>query len=106
MTRKSGKYVLGDVEAFDVILSPVISEKASLLTEVNQVVFNVAGTASKPQIKAAIEKLFNVKVAAVNTLNRKGKVKFFRGMKGVQGDQKKAIVTLEAGQKIDVTTGL
>ena len=103
---KARKVVLSDVEAFDVILSPVISEKASLLTETNQVLFNVAPTASKPQIKAAVEKLFNVKVMAVNTLNRKGKVKVFRGMRGVQGDQKKAIVTLEAGQKIDVTTGL
>ena len=104
--KKARKVVLSDVEAFDVILSPVISEKASLLTETNQVLFNVAPTASKPQIKAAIEKLFNVKVMAVNTLNRTGKVKVFRGMRGVQGDQKKAIVTLEAGQKIDVTTGL
>ena len=103
---KARKVVLSDVEAFDVILSPVISEKASLLTETNQVLFNVAPTASKPQIKAAVEKLFNVKVMAVNTLNRKGKVKVFRGMRGVQGDRKKAIVTLEAGQKIDVTTGL
>ena len=104
--KKARKVVLSDVEAFDVILSPVISEKASLLTEANQVLFNVAPTASKPQIKAAVEKLFNVKVMAVNTLNRKGKGKVFRGMRGVQGDQKKAIVTLEAGQKIDVTTGL
>ena len=104
--RKKGKVALSDVAAYDVVVSPVISEKASLLTDSNQVVFNVAPTASKPQIKAAVEKLFNVKVAAVNTLNRKGKVKYFRGMKGVQGDQKKAIVTLEPGQKIDVTTGL
>ena len=104
--KKARTVVLSDVEAFDVILSPVISEKASLLTEANQVLFNVAPTASKPQIMAAVEKLFNVKVMAVNTLNRKGKVKVFRGMRGVQGDQKKAIVTLEAGQKIDVTTGL
>ena len=104
--KKSGKVVLSKQDAFDTILSPVISEKASLLTEVNQVVFDVAPTATKPRIKAAVEQLFNVKVAAVNTLNRKGKVKFFRGMKGVQGDRKKAIVTLEPGQKIDVTTGL
>ena len=95
-----------DVEAFDIIVSPVITEKASLLTEASQVVFNVAPGATKPQIKAAVERLFKVKVTAVNTLNRKGKVKFFRGMRGVQGDQKKAIVTLEKGQKIDVTTGL
>ena len=104
--KKSSKVALSDVEAYDIILSPVISEKASLLTESDQVLFNVAPGASKPQIKAAVEKLFNVKVAAVNTLTRKGKVKFFRGMKGVQGDKKKAVVTLEKGQKIDVTTGL
>jgi large subunit ribosomal protein L23 len=104
--KKASKLVLRDAEAFDIILSPVISEKASLLTEVNQVLFNVAATASKPQIKAAVEKLFNVKVTAVNTLTRKGKTKVFRGMRGVQGDKKKAIVTLEKGQKIDVTTGL
>jgi large subunit ribosomal protein L23 len=97
---------LSQLEAFDVILSPVITEKTTAQTEVNQVVFRVAPGASKPQIKAAVERLFNVKVKAVNTLNRKGKLKVFRGLRGVQSDQKKAIVTLEDGQKIDVTTGL
>ncbi len=91
---------------YDIIRSPVITEKSTLLSEHNQVMFNVAKTATKPEIKAAVEALFEVKVSAVNTLNRKGKVKRFRGMVGRQSDVKKAIVTLEDGQSIDVTTGL
>jgi large subunit ribosomal protein L23 len=70
------------------------------------VIFKVARTATKPQIKEAVEKLFDVKVKAVNTLIRKGKVKIFKGMKGTQSDVKKAVVTLEEGHRIDVTTGL
>ncbi len=95
-----------DPKHYDVILSPVITEKATVLSEKNQVVFKVAGDATKPQIKAAVEKLFEVKVKAVNTLVRKGKKKLFRGRPGQQSDVKKAIVTLEAGQTIDVTTGI
>ncbi len=95
-----------DVRHYDVIVSPVITEKSSLASEQNQVVFNVAGTASKPEIKGAVEALFGVKVKAVNTLVRKGKVKRFRGIKGKQNDVKKAIVTLADGDSIDVTTGL
>jgi large subunit ribosomal protein L23 len=95
-----------DPKHYDVILSPVITEKATLQSEQNKVVFKVAGTATKPQIKAAVEKLFEVKVKAVNTLVRKGKKKLFRGRPGQQSDVKKAIVTLEAGQTIDVTTGI
>ena len=91
---------------YDIIRAPAITEKATLLSESNQVVFNVAGTASKPEIKKAVEELFNVKVKAVNTLVRKGKTKRFRGVRGRQSDVKKAIVTLEDGQAIDVTTGL
>ena len=91
---------------YDIIRSPVITEKSTLLSEHNQVMFNVAKTATKPEIKAAVEALFEVKVSAVNTLNRKGKVKRFRGMIGRQSDVKKAIVTLEDGQAIDITTGL
>lgn len=91
---------------YDVILSPVITEKATAASEFNKVVFNVARTATKPQIKEAVEKLFDVKVRSVNTLVRKGKVKIFRGRKGMQSDVKKAVVTLEEGQTIDVTTGL
>ena len=93
-------------KAYDVIRSPVITEKATLVSEANQVIFNVARRATKPQIKAAIEQLFQVKVKAVNTLVRKGKKKAFKGIVSRQGDVKKAIVTLEAGQTIDVTTGL
>jgi large subunit ribosomal protein L23 len=95
-----------DPRHYDVIISPVITEKATLATERNQVTFKVARTATKPQIKEAVEKLFDVKVKSVNTLIRKGKVKAFRGSRGEQSDVKKAIVTLEEGHRIDVTTGL
>jgi len=91
---------------YDIIVSPVITEKATMASEHNQVIFKVSATATKPEVKAAIEKLFDVKVKAVNTLVRKGKKKVFRGIAGRQGDFKKAIVTLEEGHSIDVTTGL
>ena len=91
---------------YDVIRAPVVTEKSTLASEQNQVVFNVAKTASKPEIKAAIEALFSVKVKGVNTLLRKGKIKRFRGHLGQQSDFKRAIVTLEEGHSIDVTTGL
>jgi large subunit ribosomal protein L23 len=95
-----------DLRHYDVIVSPVITEKSTLASESNQVVFNVARTATKPAIKQAVEALFGVKVKAVNTFVRKGKVKRFRGVAGRQGDVKKAVVTLVEGQSIDVTTGL
>lgn len=95
-----------DLRHYDVLVSPVITEKSTLVSENNQVVFNVARDASKPEIKAAVEALFSVKVKAVNTLNRKGKTKRFRGIKGRQSDKKMAIVTLAEGQSIDVATGL
>jgi large subunit ribosomal protein L23 len=95
-----------DPRLYDVIVAPVITEKATLLSEENKVVFKVAMTATKPQIKMAVERLFDVKVTAVNTLVRKGKEKRFRGRVGYQSDVKKAIVTLAEGQTIDVTTGL
>lgn len=95
-----------DPRHYDVILSPVITEKATLASDKNQVMFKVARTATKPQIKEAVEKLFDVKVKSVNTLVRKGKLKMFRGRPGRQSDVKKAVVTLEAGHSIDVTTGL
>ena len=95
-----------DPRHYDVILSPVITEKATIASEKNQVIFKVSPTATKPQIKEAVEKLFDVKVKAVNTLVRKGKKKAFKGTLGQQSDVKKAIVTLEEGQRIDVTTGL
>ena len=95
-----------DLRHYDVIVSPAITEKSTFATEHNQVIFNVAKSASKPEIKAAVEALFNVKVQAVNTLVRKGKVKRFRGTTGRQGDVKKAVVTLVDGHSIDVATGL
>ncbi|MDF1586383.1 50S ribosomal protein L23 [Geminicoccaceae bacterium 1502E] len=91
---------------YDIIVAPVITEKATLLSEHNQVVFKVARDASKPEIKAAIEGLFGVKVTAVNTLITKGKTKRFRGQVGRRADVKKAIVTLAEGSRIDVTTGI
>ena len=95
-----------DPRHYDVIVGPVITEKATMLSEHNKVVFKVAKTATKPQIKAAVEKLFDVKVKSVNTLVTKGKVKVFRGRLGQRADVKKAVVTLEEGHSIDVTTGL
>ncbi|APF37870.1 Ribosomal protein L23 [Chelatococcus sambhunathii] len=95
-----------DPRHYDVIVAPVITEKATSASEQNKVVFKVARTATKPQIKAAVEKLFDVKVTGVNTLVTKGKVKRFRGMVGQRSDVKKAVVTLAEGQTIDVTTGL
>ncbi len=95
-----------DLKHYDTILSPVITEKSTMASEHNQVVFKVAPGATKPDIKAAVEALFSVKVKRVNTINRKGKVKRFRGIVGRQSGLRKAIVTLEEGHSIDVTTGL
>jgi large subunit ribosomal protein L23 len=95
-----------DLRHYDVIRAPAITEKSTLVSENNQVVFNVAKDASKPEIKAAVEALFGVKVKAVNTLVRKGKVKRFKTTIGKQQDVKKAVVTLVEGQTLDVTTGL
>lgn len=95
-----------DLRHYDVIISPVITEKATMVSEHNQVVFKVTPKATKPEIKAAVEALFGVKVTAVNTTTRKGKVKRFKGVVGRQSDVKKAIVTLAEGQSIDVSTGL
>jgi len=94
-----------DPRHYDVVLSPIITEKATNASERNQVMFKVARTATKPQIKEAVEKLFDVKVKSVNTLVRKGKHKAFRGRLGEQSDVKKAIVTLEEAHRIDATTG-
>ena len=91
---------------YDIIRSPVITEKSTAASEHNKIVFRVARTATKPEIKAAVEALFKVKVKAVNTLIRKGKTRRFRGILGRQSDIKRAIVTLEEGYSVDVTTGL
>jgi len=95
-----------DLRHYDVIVSPAITEKSTMASEQNQVVFNVARKATKPEIKAAVEALFGVKVTGVNTLVRKGKVKRFRGTVGRLSDVKKAVVTLADGDSIDVATGL
>jgi large subunit ribosomal protein L23 len=91
---------------YDVILAPVVTEKATAASEKNKVVFKVRLNATKIEIKNAVEKLFEVKVTRVNTLTRKGKNKIFKGRPGKQGTVKKAIVTLAEGQTIDITTGL
>jgi large subunit ribosomal protein L23 len=95
-----------DPRHYDVIIAPVITEKATMMSEQNRVVFKVNAKATKPEIKEAVEKLFDVKVKSVNTLVRRGKVKAFKGRWGEQKSVKRAIVTLEEGHKIDVTTGL
>ncbi|MDZ4134738.1 MAG: 50S ribosomal protein L23 [Paracoccaceae bacterium] len=93
-------------EHYDVIRKPIITEKATLASEANAVVFQVAMDATKPAIKEAVEAIFGVKVKAVNTTITKGKTKKFKGRPGVRSDKKKAYVTLEAGNTIDVSTGL
>ena len=95
-----------DNRHYDIVLAPHITEKSTMLSENNSVVFKVAPRATKPEIKAAVEGLFGVKVQAVNTLNQKGKKKRFRGRMGFRSDVKKAIVTLAPGSRIDVTTGI
>ena len=91
---------------YNTIISPAITEKGTMVSAQNQIVFNVALTATKVEIKEAVEGLFGVKVKAVNTLVRKGKLRRFRGQKALLSDVKKAYVTLEEGQRLDVTTGL
>ena len=100
------KATLTKSQAYDVLLSPVITEKSTNVSEHNQVAFRVAVDATKPAIKAAVELLFNVKVDAVNTVMAKGKTKRFRGKPGKRADAKKAYVTLAEGASIDVTAGL
>ena len=95
-----------DINHYDVVLAPHITEKSTLLSEHNAVVFKVAKGASKPQIKAAVEALFNVNVTGVNTIVQKGKTKRWKGRPYQRSDEKKAIVTLAEGQTIDVTTGI
>ena len=94
------------VRHYDAVVAPIITEKATLLSEQNKVVFQVAADATKDEIAAAVEALFKVNVTKVNTLNVKGKTKRFRGIQGRRSDVKKAVVTLAEGQSIDITTGL
>jgi large subunit ribosomal protein L23 len=95
-----------DVRHYDVIVAPHVTEKATLISDQNAVVFKVAQTATKPQIKAAVEALFGVSVTGVNTIVQKGKTKRWKGVPYTKSDVKKAIVTLAAGQSIDITEGV
>ena len=104
--RKPAQVSLSKAAAYDTILRPIITEKATMANENGQVTFAVPVTATKPEIKAAVEGLFEVKVKAVNTLRQQGKIKRFRGRLGRRVAYKKAIVSLEEGQSIDVTTGI
>ena len=94
-----------DIRHYDIVLAPHITEKSTMLSETNAVVFRVAPSASKPEIKDAIEALFNVKVTNVNTMVTKGKTKRWKGKPYTRSDEKKAIVTLAEGQSIDITEG-
>ena len=104
--KKAAKADGIDTRHYDVIVAPHITEKATLLSEFNAVVFRVANSATKPEIKAAVESLFKVTVTGVNTINQKGKTKRWKGKPYTRSDFKKAIVTLAEGQSIDVTSGL
>ncbi len=106
LSKYSGKATPSAERKFELIRSPIITEKSTLLSEFNQVSFRVPMDASKPEIKAAVEDLFKVSVTAVNTLVSKGKTKRFRGRPGKRIDTKKAIVTLAEGQSIDISTGV
>ena len=106
MAKAAKKQSQVDINHYDVVLAPVITEKSTMLSEHNAVVFKVANDATKPQIKAAVEALFKVSVIGVNTLTQKGKTKRWKGRPYTRSDVKKAIVTLAEGQSIDVTTGI
>ena len=106
MAKKPSKTAAVDINHYDVVLAPHITEKSTLLSEQNAVVFKVARDASKPQIKAAVEALFNLSVTGVNTITQKGKTKRWKGRPYMRSDMKKAIVTLKDGDSIDVTTGI
>ena len=106
MAKAAKKQSQVDINHYDVVLAPVITEKSTMLSEHNAVVFKVSNDATKPQIKAAVEALFGVSVLGVNTLNQKGKTKRWKGRPYTRSDVKKAIVTLAEGQSIDVTTGI
>ena len=100
--RKAGNVTISKAAAYDIILRPVITEKATMANESGQVTFAVPVSASKPEIKAAVEMLFDVKVTAVNTILQKGKTKMWKGRPGRRSDTKKAMVTLAEGQTIDL----
>ena len=105
-SKPRGRIEVAAERMYELVRSPVITEKATLVSEHNQVVFRVPVDATKPEIRAAVEGLFNVKVLAVNTILQKGKTKRWRGRPGRRSDVKKAIVSLAEGESIDVTTGV
>lgn len=105
-SKPRGRIEVSAERMYELVRSPVITEKATLVSEHNQVVFRVPVDATKPEIRAAVEGLFNVKVLAVNTILQKGKTKRWRGRPGRRSDVKKAIVSLAEGESIDVTTGV
>ena len=98
--------ILNKEKMYEIIRSPIITEKSTIMSEFNQVSFRVPLSATKPEIRAAVEGLFSVKVTSINTLRQKGKVKRFRGILGKRSDFKKAMVTLAEGDSIDITTGV
>ena len=104
--KPRGRVKLTRGRMYDVIGAPIITEKSTVVSEHNQVVFRVPLSATKPEIRAAVEGLFEVKVTAVNTLRQKGKVKMWRGRRGRRPDRKKAVITLAEGHSIDVSTGI
>ncbi len=107
MSRRPARNVkITEIEAYDLIRAPMVTEKSTMGSEHNQVTFRVPLTATKPEIRAAVELLFKVKVKAVNTLRQKGKTKLFRGKKGKRPDYKKAMVSLVEGETLDVTSGV
>ena len=107
MNKYNGSSITFDKERmYNVIRSPIITEKSTNISEYNQVSFRVPLSATKPEIRAAVEGLFDVKVTSINTLRQRGKVKRFRGQLGKRPDTKKAIVTLAEGDSIDITTGI
>jgi large subunit ribosomal protein L23 len=106
MAKAAKKQGAVDINHYDVVLAPHITEKSTLISEQNAVVFKVAKDATKPQIKAAVEALFGVSVTGVNTLNQKGKTKRWKGRPYQRSDMKKAVVTLAEGSSIDVTEGV
>ncbi len=103
---RNAKVKISEIEAYDLIRAPMVTEKSTMGSEHNQVTFRVPLSATKPEIRAAVEILFKVKVKAVNTLRQKGKTKMFQGKKGRRPDYKKAIVSLVEGETIDVTAGV
>ena len=105
MAKAAKKQGQVDINHYDVVLAPIITEKSTMLSEHNAVVFKVANDATKPQIKAAVEALFKVSVTGVNTLTQKGKTKRWKGRPYTRSDVKKAVVTLAEGSSIDVTEG-